>query len=69
MTLEHFQTRNIIINRSTMNLFARSHKLVKEGKSAKLVRTEENVFPGGDVSRLCLQTKSPANIISSTRGR
>lgn len=69
MTLEHLQARNIIINRSSMNPFARSHKLVKEGKSAKLVRTGENVFPGRDVSQLCLQTKSPASIISSTRGR
>lgn len=64
-----FKARNIISNKSTMDPFARSHKLVKEGKSAKLVRTGEDVFPGRDVSQLGLQTKSPASIISSTRGR
>lgn len=69
MTWEHLQARNIISNKSTMNQFARSHQLVKEDKLAKLVRAGENVFPGRDVSQSCLQTKSPANIISSARGR
>lgn len=45
MTLEHLEARNIISNESTMDPFARSHKLVKEGKSAKLVRTGEQCFP------------------------
>lgn len=69
IALEHLQARNITSTRSTMNPFARSHKLAKNSKSAKLVRTRENVFPGRDVSRLCLQPKSTANVISSVRGR
>lgn len=69
MTLEDLQARNIISTKSTRNPFARSHKLAKEGKSAKLVRTVENVFPGRDVSIFCLQTQSAADIISSTKGR